>query len=54
MAHWCEVAKNRTEHWDKLVEDTGYLKEIKEYWERLGKGESVERIIRDIGHRGWN
>lgn len=53
MAHWGEVAKNRTKEWDKPVEETGYLKEIAEYWERVGKGESYDSINRDIGKRGW-
>ncbi|KAF2251778.1 glycosyltransferase family 34 protein [Trematosphaeria pertusa] len=52
MAHWGQIAKNRTAEWDRPAEKTGYLKEIAEYWERVGKGESFERINRDIGHRG--
>jgi hypothetical protein len=53
MAHWGEVAKNRTAEWDKPFNETGYPKEIAEYWERLGKGESQESIIKDIGPRIW-
>lgn len=53
MALWEEIAKSRSSEWDKPVEETGYLKEIAEYWERLGKGESQERIIKDIEVRVW-
>lgn len=54
MAYWGEVAKNRTAEWNKPVNDTGYLTEIAEYWERLGKGESQESINKDIGARVWD
>lgn len=54
MAQWGEVAKNRTAEWDKPAEQTGYLKEIAEYWDRLEKGESQESIIRDIEVRHWD
>ncbi|KAH9864537.1 hypothetical protein J1614_010472 [Plenodomus biglobosus] len=53
MASWEEIAKSRSSEWDKPVEETGYLREIAEYWERLGKGESQERIIKDIEVRVW-
>ncbi|KAF2788667.1 glycosyltransferase family 34 protein [Melanomma pulvis-pyrius CBS 109.77] len=53
MAQWGEVAKNRTAEWDKPASETGYLKEIAEYWERLGKGESQESVNKDIGIRRW-
>lgn len=54
MAHWGQVAGNRTAAWDKPVEETPYLKEIAEYWERVGKGEKYESIIKDIGVRHWD
>ena len=54
MAHWGEVAKNRTAEWDKPAEQTGYIKEIAEYWDRLEKGESQESIIKDIEVRRWD
>ncbi|XP_014556616.1 glycosyltransferase family 34 protein [Bipolaris victoriae FI3] len=54
MAHWSAIAKKRTAAWDKPVEDTGYAKEIMEYWERLGKGESQQSIIEDIEGRIWD
>ncbi|KAJ4290541.1 hypothetical protein N0V90_010758 [Kalmusia sp. IMI 367209] len=54
MAHWDEVAKNRTAEWDKPVEETWYTEEIEEFWQRVGKGESYEEINKDIGARSWN
>jgi hypothetical protein len=54
MAHWGEVAKNRTAEWDKPFNETGYPKEIAEFWERLEKGESHESIVKDIGPRHWD
>lgn len=54
MAHWSAIAKKRTAAWDKPVEDTGYMKEITEYWDRLGKGESQQSIIEDIEGRVWD
>ncbi|KAF2681684.1 glycosyltransferase family 34 protein [Lentithecium fluviatile CBS 122367] len=53
MAHWGEVAKNRTVEWDRPVEETGYLDEVAMYWDKVGKGEPFEKINREIGHRGW-
>lgn len=53
MAQWGELAKNRTMEWDKPVNQTGYLDELAEYWDRVGKGQSAESINKDIGHRGW-
>lgn len=53
MAKWGEVAKSRNETWDKPVEETDYLEEIAEYWERVAKGESYEKINSDIGRRAW-
>ncbi|KAF2273713.1 uncharacterized protein EI97DRAFT_435880 [Westerdykella ornata] len=54
MAHWGEIAKNRSAEWDKPVEQTGYLQEIAEYWERLENGDSQESIIEDIEDRVWD
>jgi hypothetical protein len=53
MALWGEVAKNRTAEWDKPVEKTGYLDEIALFWDKVGKGESYEKINKEIGHKGW-
>ncbi|KAF2179427.1 glycosyltransferase family 34 protein [Zopfia rhizophila CBS 207.26] len=53
MAHWHEIAKNRTIEWDRPANETLYLKEIAEYWERLGRGESQESIVLDLGRRSW-
>ena len=53
MAHWGDVAKNRTKEWDKPANETGYLKEIAEFWERLGNGESQDEVVNDIGPRVW-
>lgn len=47
------MAKNRVQEWDKPVEETGYLEEIAEYWERVGRNESFDSINKDIGRRGW-
>ncbi|KAF2652599.1 glycosyltransferase family 34 protein [Lophiostoma macrostomum CBS 122681] len=54
MARWGNMAKNRTEStWDKPLEETGYVKEIAEYWERVGKGESMDKINGELGKRSW-
>jgi hypothetical protein len=53
MASWGEVARNRTAEWDRPVEETGYHEEIAQFWDRLGKGESYEKINKDIGRKGW-
>jgi hypothetical protein len=48
------MAKNRTESaWDKPLEETWYMKEINEYWERLGKGESMDKVVNELGKRSW-
>ncbi|KAH7112846.1 hypothetical protein B0J11DRAFT_585308 [Dendryphion nanum] len=54
MAHYGEIAKSRAPEWDRPVNETGYEAEIREYWERLGKGESMEGIVNDIGRRTWD
>jgi hypothetical protein len=54
MAHWGEIAKKRTAEWDKPAEQTGYIKEIGEYWDRLAKGESQQSVIEDIEIRVWD
>jgi hypothetical protein len=54
MAHWGAMAKKRTPDWDKPAEQTGYTKEIGEYWDRLAKGESQQSIIEDIEVRIWD
>ncbi|KAF2867466.1 hypothetical protein BDV95DRAFT_610857 [Massariosphaeria phaeospora] len=53
MAHWGKIAKTRTAEWDKPANETGYLNEIAEYWERIGRGESQESVIDDVGKRPW-
>lgn len=53
MAQWGKMAGNRVQEWDKPAEETGYLEEIAEYWERVGRNESFDSINRDIGRRGW-
>jgi hypothetical protein len=54
MARWGDMAKNRTESaWDKPLEETWYMKEINEYWERLGKGESMDKVVNELGKRSW-
>ncbi|KAJ4356778.1 uncharacterized protein N0V89_004814 [Didymosphaeria variabile] len=54
MAHWGEIARNRTSAWDTPVELMLYQEEIAEFWQRVGKGESYEKINKDIGGRMWS
>ncbi|PVI02386.1 glycosyltransferase family 34 protein [Periconia macrospinosa] len=54
MAQWGEVARKRVSEWDKPVEETYYLEEIAEYWERVGRNESFDSINRGIGRRFWH
>ncbi|KAF2714387.1 glycosyltransferase family 34 protein [Pleomassaria siparia CBS 279.74] len=53
LAHWGEVATSRTKEWDKPLNETGYSKEIAEFWQRLGKGESQEALVKAIGVYKW-
>lgn len=53
MARWGEVVKKKDEEWYKSYNETGYPAEIKEYWERVARGEDLERICDDIGKRPW-
>ena len=53
MSLWGEIAKNRTVQWDRPVNQTGYLEEIAAYWDRVGKGESMESVVKDLGRRVW-
>ena len=49
MAYWQEGSGE----WDRPYNETGYAAEIKEYWERVGRNESMESVCADIGGRGW-
>lgn len=49
MAYWQE----RSGEWDRPYNETGYAAEIKEYWERVDRNESMESVCADIGGRGW-
>jgi len=53
MALWGEVAKNRVAEWDRPVDQTGYIDEIALYWDKVGKGESYEKINKEIGNKRW-
>ncbi|ORX96856.1 hypothetical protein BCR34DRAFT_607508 [Clohesyomyces aquaticus] len=53
MARFHEIADNKTAEWYKPVNETGYVKEIAEYWERLGQGEDQQSIVNDLGKRSW-
>jgi hypothetical protein len=54
IAHWREVAKKKDKNWYRPSNETRYPAEINEYWERVGKGEDMERISEDIGQRAWS
>lgn len=45
---------DRMSDWERFVEDTAYLEEIKEYWRRVAVGEAFDAICKDIGARSWN
>ncbi|KAF2023542.1 hypothetical protein EK21DRAFT_118663 [Setomelanomma holmii] len=49
MAHW----QSKREEWHKPYNETGYVKEIGEYWGRVGKGEDMKSVIEDIAKRSW-
>ncbi|KAF2202345.1 hypothetical protein GQ43DRAFT_392364 [Delitschia confertaspora ATCC 74209] len=53
IAHWHEVAKNRTAEWDKPANQTMYLQEIEEYWDRLYRGEEMDDVVKELGKRSW-
>jgi len=53
LAHWGGIAQNRTVEWDKPIEETWYLEEVAEFWERVRKGEPYEKINKDIEGRAW-
>jgi hypothetical protein len=54
MALWGEIAKDKSKGWDKPINQTGYLAETTEYWRRLGKGESMQKIVKELGKGGWD
>ena len=53
MAKWHAIADSRDPEWDKPVNETMYLQELAEYWERLERGEDEEALIKDLGKRSW-
>jgi hypothetical protein len=53
MAYWGGVARSKANEWMRPLNETGYPAEIEEYWARLGEGEDVESVCKDIGTRIW-
>jgi hypothetical protein len=53
MAQWDEAARSNRSRWNKIVEETGYVNEIAEYWRRVRDGEEMGRVSEDTGKRSW-
>jgi len=54
MAYWGGIARSKASEWTRPFNETGYPAEIEEYWARLGKGEDVKTLCKDIGGRVWS
>lgn len=64
MVHWSDIVQNELlrsggkkdegTEWNIPYNETGYAAEIREYWERVGRNESMENVCKDIGGRGWD
>ena len=54
MKRYLSIADDKASAWDRSLNETGYLGEIKEYWDRVAKGEKFDDICADIGRRVWD
>ncbi|EUC42720.1 glycosyltransferase family 34 protein [Bipolaris oryzae ATCC 44560] len=54
MAQWQRVAGSPGNEWNKPLNETRYVSEIAEFWERLGEGEEEGVVVSDIGGRTWD
>jgi hypothetical protein len=53
MAYWAGVARSKGDEWIKPLNETGYPAELEEYWAKIGNGEDVESLCKEIGARVW-
>merc|ERR1712137_586157 len=51
MEKWGRVLGEEGNEWDVPLNETRYVPEIEEFWERIGRGEDEEGIYGDIGGR---
>jgi hypothetical protein len=54
MSYWGGIARSKAREWTRPLNETGYPAEIEEYWARVGKGEDVESLCKEIGGRVWS
>jgi hypothetical protein len=54
MVRWSEIARNDTNEWKVSLNGTRYYSEIREYWQRVLRGEGEESICKDIEWNAWN
>jgi hypothetical protein len=60
MTHWMDVARDRTIEWDRLVGNTGCVKQTEGCWRRVAYGEAFGAIQRhrdevlELKHVVWS